>query len=87
MQRSEVLVYEGTTAKEVGETPKAADNAAALAWHKNSLSRALGEVKMYGNEGDPTYYGDIYSFEARAGGSPIRHDKKGVAVIVQSASA
>ena len=87
MQRSEVLVFEGTTAKEVGETPKAADNAAALAWHKNSLSRALGEVNMYGNEGDPTYYGDIYSFEARAGGSPIRHDKKGVAVIVQSASA
>ena len=87
MQRSEVLVFNGTTAKEVGENPQGDDNAAALAWHEKSLSRALGEVTMYGNEGDPVYYGDIYSFEVRAGGSPIRNDKKGVAVIVQAATA
>ena len=40
----------------------ATDCAAALAWHEQSVCRALGEVKMYSNEDDPTYYGDIYSF-------------------------
>lgn len=87
MQRSEVVTYEGNTPKEVGDTPKSNDNAAALAWQENSVSRALGEVKMYGEEGSPTYYGDIYSFEVRVGGTIIRSDKKGVMAIVQSATA
>lgn len=57
--------------------------AAALAWHEQSVCRALGEVKMYSNEDDPTYYGDIYSFLVRAGGRRMRNDGAGVLAIVQ----
>lgn len=61
----------------------ATDCAAALAWHEQSVCRALGEVKMYSNEDDPTYYGDIYSFLVRAGGRRMRNDGAGVLAIVQ----
>ena len=57
--------------------------AAALAWHEQSVCRALGKVKAFEKEGDPTYYGDIYSFLVRAGGRIMRKDLKGVAALVQ----
>ncbi|MDN4754442.1 hypothetical protein QYZ87_07865 [Porphyromonadaceae bacterium W3.11] len=50
----------------------------ALAWHPNSLSRAMGDVKAFDNSNDATYYGDVLSFLLRAGGSIIRDDAKGV---------
>lgn len=87
LQRSEVVVYDGNSPKEVGENPQAADKAAAIAWHEQSVARAMGETQMYSKEGDPTYYGDIYSFEVRMGGAILRADKKGVAAIVQSPTA
>ena len=61
----------------------ATDLAAALAWYDQSVCRSLGEVKAFENEGDPTYYGDIYSFLVRAGGRIMRNDKKGVVALVQ----
>ena len=61
--------------------------AAGLAWQLQCVSRALGEVKMYSNENDPQYYGDIYSFLVRVGGSPRRYDKKGVYLITEGAAA
>ena len=51
------------------------------------MSRALGEVKMFDSMDNPTYYGDIYSFLMRAGGSYRRYDKKGIYVIAEAASA
>lgn len=65
------------------ETAAAADCCAALAWHEQSVCRALGEVKMFSNEDDPTYYGDIYSFLVRCGGRILRNDCAGVLSIVQ----
>lgn len=79
MMRSEALIYDGTTPVEKGS--KETDLAGALAWHYDALARALGEVKMFGEESSPTYYGDIYSFLLRAGGAPKRHDGKGVMAI------
>lgn len=87
MLRSEVLSYEGTTPKEANTNGKAADFAAALAWQQQSVGRALGEIKMFGEENSPTYYGDIYSFLVRCGGTIVRSDEKGVAAIVQSVTA
>ena len=52
-----------------------------LAWHKNSLSRAMSPLTLFENEKDPTYYGDIISGELRAGGAVIRKDLKGIYVI------
>lgn len=85
IMRSEVGVYDASKQpKEYGTSGEATDNAAALAWHEGSVCRALGEVKALGNEGDPTYYGDIYSFLVRCGGRIMRADGKGVAAIVQA---
>lgn len=87
MQRSQVLRYAtgGTLAKwsAGGNTD---DNAAGLAWHVNSLSRAMGEVKMFDSMDNPLYYGDIYSFLVRVGGTIRRNDKKGVYALVQDAA-
>lgn len=84
MMRSQVLRYvtAGTLSKweTTGETT---DNAAGLAWHVGSVSRALGEVKMFDSLNNPLYYGDIYSFLVRVGGRCRRQDKKGLLAIVQ----
>lgn len=87
MVRSKALRYtSGGNPKEWTTGGAAGDNAGALAWHINSVCRALGEVKAYESEGDPTWYGDIYSFLVRAGGRLMRQDVKGVLAIVQAAA-
>jgi hypothetical protein len=88
MIRSKALLYTGAgVAKEWTATGAATDNAAALAWHVNSVCRALGEIVAYENTGDPAWYGDIYSFLVRAGGRPMRSNAKGLLAITQAASA
>lgn len=58
-----------------------------LFWHKNFVRRALGVTKMFNNDGDPTYYGDIYSFLQKGGGRMSRGDGKGVLGVIQEYSA
>lgn len=87
MQRSQVLRYEtGGTLTKWSVSGETSDNAAGLAWQTNSLSRALGEVKMFDSTDNPLYYGDIYSFLIRVGGTIRRNDKKGVYALVQDAA-
>lgn len=62
------------------------DSAAGLAWHDQSVSRAIGETEFFDNENRAEYYGDIMSFLVRAGGSSIRYDKKGIILIYQATS-
>lgn len=84
MTRSTVALYDSTKTKKAWSADgTATDLAAALAWHEQSVCRAIGDVKVFESEGDPTYYGDIYSFLVRAGGRILRSDSKGVAAIVQ----
>ncbi|MGL5682641.1 MAG: hypothetical protein ACRDDZ_06225 [Marinifilaceae bacterium] len=84
MMRSKVVLFDSNDAKKAwSETGVATDCAGAIAWHKNSVSRALGEVKMFERLDDPLAYGDVYSFLVRAAGSPRRKDKKGILSIVQ----
>ena len=73
----------------VPETGAAAptDCAAGLAWQKDCVSRALGQVEAYEDTKNPSYYGDIFSFAVRAGGSSIRSDKKGVVLLYQGTPA
>ncbi|HHT23166.1 MAG TPA: hypothetical protein GXZ87_07645 [Bacteroidales bacterium] len=88
MMRSRVGVYTTSGSKKLWSTTGAAtDNAAGLAWHEDSVCRALGEVIAREALNDPTYYGDIYSFEVRAGGRAMRNDVKGLLAIVQDAAA
>lgn len=88
MMRSRVGVYATAgTFKEWSAAGAATDNAAALAWHTNSICRALGEVVAREELNSPTYYGDIYSFEVRAGGRPMRNDVAGLLAIIQDTAA
>lgn len=84
MQRSEVLRVDSKNAILKWTEDDAADEcAAALAWQEGCVSRAMGDVKMFQKMDDPTYYGDIYSFLVRTGGSMRRYDKKGVLLIAE----
>lgn len=88
MQRSQVLRL--TADKQLlkwSENATATELAAGLAWQEQCVSRALGEVKMFDSMDNPTYYGDIYSFLMRVGGSKRRYDSKGVCTIAEAASA
>lgn len=75
------------TLKDTSAAGAATDLAAGLAWHAGSVSRALGEVKMFDHVDNPLYYGDVYSFLVRCGGTIRRNDKKGVYAIVAAATA
>jgi len=70
------------TLKAIDAAGAATDLAGGLAWQRDSLSRALGEVIMFDQVNNPEYYGDVYSFLVRVGGAIRRYDKKGVYAIV-----
>ena len=88
MQRSQVLRTSagGSAIVKWDAEGAAGELAAGLAWQESCVSRAMGEVKMFDDMGNPTYYGDIYSFLVRTGGAPRRYDGKGIAVIVEAAA-
>ena len=85
MMRSTVYRFAaGGTLKAYGDDGAATDLAGGLAWQRDSVSRALGEVVMFDRVDDPTYYGSVYSFLVRVGGAIRRADKKGVYAIVSA---
>lgn len=57
-----------------GAAASGTDTEASLFWQKDCVERAMGEVKFFENIGDPQYYGDIYSYLIRFGGS-VRNTK------------
>lgn len=84
MSRSTAGVYTSENVLQGKDVASAeGDLAAALAWHKKSLSRASGSEKMYHDEADPGYYGDVISFSKRIGGGKRRFDNKGLVAIIQ----
>lgn len=88
MKRSSVLRLKADkTLLKWGSEGAADELAAGFAWQESCVSRALGEVKMFDDTDSPTYYGDIYSFLIRTGGSVRRYDKKGVFLLAESVSA
>lgn len=54
-----------------------------LFWHPTMVARAVGMTKMFTKDGDPQYYGDVYSFLQRLGGRARRADGVGVLGIIQ----
>lgn len=86
MKRSKVLrVKSNKSLLSWSEEGEAGELAAALAWQEQSVSRALGEIKMFDSTNNPTYYGDIYSFLLRTGGAVRRYDKKGIYMLAEAA--
>ena len=75
----------GTPApKAVGSTSAVTDNLAGLAWHKNSVARAISGIEVYENAKDATYYGDVLSAKLFCGGMKLRAGEVGVAALVQT---
>lgn len=69
--------------KAYGAAGAITDNDSVICYQKNALELAMGDVKFFANEGDPTHYGDIYSALVNAGGRIRRNDQKGVVAIIQ----
>jgi hypothetical protein len=84
--RSTVLTTTAGGAMKTGAAA-ATDCAAGFAWSEQAVSRAIGEVNVYSNDGDAREFGNTLSADVRAGGSIIRSDGKGVCVIYQGTPA
>lgn len=89
MRRSEVLRYRGAdnaiaVVDELDEAyaADADDRAASLFWQKECVERALGEVKVFEDNGNPLYYGDLFSAQLRLGGRQRR--STGVYAVVEA---
>lgn len=88
MTRSSVAVASSADAiKALGAAVVGTDRAASMFWQKNSVARALGEIKLFDNVNDPQYYGDVYSALVRAGGRRRRADDLGVVAMIQAPAA
>lgn len=89
IERSSVLIANNASTpviKDPDASGATTDNGVVLCWQQNSVERAIGQIKMFETLNDPTYYGDIYSFEVYAGGRLRYADEKGVIAIVQDAA-
>ena len=73
--------------KASGAVPAATDSEGILFWNKSMVEKALGDITMFDDEGNPVYYGDIYSLLVRMGGRARRADFAGLLVMKQAASA
>lgn len=73
--------------KAFGAVGSATDCEGALFWNKNMLEKAIGATQAFETIGDPTYYGDIYSFLVRMGGRARRKNYEGVVVLKQATTA
>lgn len=92
IMRSTVLRYRGAddAVAKVDEyddayVAGADDRAASLVYHDKCVERALGGVDMFERLNDPTYYGDVYSYNLRMGGRIRR--PAGVYAVVEGLAA
>ncbi|MBS9774951.1 MAG: hypothetical protein KGV59_07355 [Tenacibaculum sp.] len=70
--------------KAFGSVADATDTEGCLFWNKNMLEKAIGTTEAFERLGDPTWYGDIYSFLVRMGGRARRKNYEGVGVLMQA---
>ena len=84
--RSSVLASNSSDAiKALGSSLAATDNLASIAWHKDSVAAAIGDTKLFQDQNNPLYYGDVHSALVMAGGRVRRGDGLGVYTIAQGA--
>ena len=88
LERGQVLALTAAGAvKTPGTAIGATDCLAALAWQKDSVAVAYGDIKPFQETDSPTYYGDIFSALVKSGGRCRRGDNKGVIIIAQGTDA
>jgi hypothetical protein len=85
LERGSMPVYNNSAVvKAVGAAGATTDNEAVLCWQKNALAKALGDVNLYDDQGNPLYFGDIYSAMVKMGGRKRRTNEEGIIAIVQA---
>lgn len=67
-------------------TPAATDNIGALAWQKDCVTIARGDIKQFDERENPMYYGDVFSALVKAGGRARYENFDGVIAIVQGSA-
>lgn len=84
LQRSQVATAAADdTIKALGAAGATTDCSVSVAWQKDCVTRALGEVKFFEDLNRPEYYGDIYSALLRMGARRRRADDIGVVALIQ----
>lgn len=83
-ERSKVLELNaaGTDLLAHNAVAGATDNAACLLWQKNGVETAMGGIDWFDDQGNPLYYGDVFSCILRASGRIRRSDS--VVSIIQT---
>lgn len=88
LERSSVLALTSAGVFRLpGEALGATDNLASIFWQKQSVTKALGDTKLFQDMDNPLYYGDIHSGLVKMGGRCRREDWKGIGIVVQAATA
>ena len=89
MERSNVGIVNAAndTVDAYGAAIAATDHVAALAFQKNSVAVARGEVNFFENKQDALHYGDVHSADVRFGGRARRTNAEGVFALVQAPGA
>lgn len=86
MERSTVVVADNSDVAKLQDAASAtSDNVAALFWGMDAVERAYGDVDLFENQGDATYYGDVFSCISFVGGRSRRSDGKGVGLLIADA--
>lgn len=86
LERSSVLAMTSAGVFRLpGEALSATDNLASIFWQKQSVTKSLGDTKLFQDMENPLYYGDLHSGLVKMGGRCRREDWKGVGLVVQSA--
>jgi hypothetical protein len=88
MTRATVAVYNSSVVpKSPFSAGAAGDFSAAFCFQSDFAGAALGMVKVFANQDDPNYHGDVFSAAIIAGGSKIYENERGIVCIVEDASA
>lgn len=87
VRSSVYILAEDKTFKAFGSVVAPTDSEGIFAWNKNMLEKAIGTTQAFEDQGNPAYYGDIYSFLVRVGGRARRKNFEGVVVMKQASAA
>jgi len=84
--RGVVTVYKNAavTPNAVGAAAVATDRFGAVGWHQDFVCNALGSVKTYYRQDDPTFFGDVLSAEVNHGSAKSTTAMNGIVTFVQS---
>ena len=66
-------------------SPATSDNLGILIVSESYVSKALGNIEVYTEDKNPTYYGDIMSVVVAHGASKMRTAGEGIVALVQTA--